>query len=241
MGISFKTAIIMRKSKMMLRVIVGVLFGVVSLSCGQKGGEELVAEKGLPKVMIMGDSISIGYMPHVKRLLEGKAVVVHHKGNAGPTIRGVKQIDGWLGDTKWDVIHVNFGLWDMYGWEYVKEDRSPKMYEKRLELLMNRLKKTGAKLVWATTTPACPEPEVTMRKRFGSDVVIAPALEKEYLDAALRVMKRHGIPVNDLHGLVKPKLKEYAIAADNVHFKPEGRKVLGEQVAREVLKVIGDR
>ncbi len=192
----------------------------------------------LPKVLIMGDSISLGYTPFVKKLLKGKAEVIHHKGNAGPTIRGMKEIDSWLGDTKWDLIHFNFGLWDMYGWEYVKEDRSPAMYEKRLETLVQRLEKTGAKLIWATTTPSCPEPEVTMRKRFKSDVVIAPALEQQYLDAALRVMKKHKVPVNDLYALIKPTLKQYAIAPNNVHFKPEGRKKLAEQVAKEILKRI---
>ncbi len=195
----------------------------------------------LPKVMIMGDSISIGYTPYVKKLLQGKAEVIHHKGNAGPTIRGLEHIDSWIGDTKWDVIHVNFGLWDMYGWEYVKHDRSPAMYEKRLETLVNRLKKTGAKLIWATTTPACPEPEVTMRKRFNADTVISPELERKYLSAAARVMKKHKIPVNDLHGLIKPTLKQHAIAPDNVHFKPEGREKLAGQVAKHILHLIETR
>lgn len=193
-------------------------------------------ETELPKVLIMGDSISLGYTPFVKKLLVGKAEVIHHKGNAGPTIRGIKQIDSWLGDTKWDLIHFNFGLWDMYGWEYVKQDRSPAMYEKRLETLVQRLEKTGAKLIWATTTPACPAPEFTMHKRFKSDVTIAPALEKQYLDAAQRVMKKHKIPINDLHALIKPTLQEHAVAQDNVHFRPEGRKKLAQQVAEKIIE-----
>jgi hypothetical protein len=205
------------------------------LSLAQEKAPSVDSPK-LPKVLLMGDSISLGYTPHVKTLLKGKAEVIHHKGNAGPTIRGVKLIDSYLGDTKWDVIHFNFGLWDMYGWEYAKEDRSPAMYEKRLETLVQRLEKTGAKLIWATTTPACPAPEFTMRKRFKSDVVIAPALEKQYLDAALRVMKKHKIPINDLHALIQPTLKEHAVALDNVHFRPEGRKKLAKQVAEKILE-----
>lgn len=190
----------------------------------------------LPKVMLLGDSISIGYTPYVKKLLKGKAEVIHHKGNAGPTIRGLKNIESYLGDTKWDVIHFNFGLWDMYGWEYVKEERSPAMYEKRLEAIVQRLEKTGAKLIWATTTPACPAPEFTMRKRFKSDVTIASELEKQYLEAAERVMNKHKIPINDLHALIKPTLKEHAIAQDNVHFRPEGRQKLAKQVAEKILE-----
>ena len=196
-------------------------------------------ETELPKVLIMGDSISLGYTPFVKKLLVGKAEVIHHKGNAGPTNRGIKQIDSWLGDTKWNLIHFNFGLWEMYGWEYVKQDRSPAMYEKRLETLVQRLEKTGAKLIWATTTPACPAPEFTMHKRFKSDVTIAPALEKQYLDAAQRVMKKHKIPINDLHALIKPTLQEHAVAQDNVHFRPEGRKKLAQQVAEKIIEHLG--
>ena len=203
--------------------------------------KEAPLESNFPKVLIMGDSISIGYTPYVKKLLQGKAEVIHHKGNAGPTIRGLKHIDQWLGSEKWDLIHFNFGLWDMYGWEYVKEDLSPAMYENRLETLVLRLQKTGAKLIWATTTPSCPKPEVSMRKRFNSETVIAPALEREYLDAALRVMKKHQIPLNDLHALILPNLKLHAVAPDNVHFKPTGRKILAKQVALTIEAALGEK
>ena len=59
------------------------------------------AEDSKPKnVLIIGDSISIGYTPHVVEMLKGTAVVKRHKGNAGPTLRGLEQIDSWLGDGK---------------------------------------------------------------------------------------------------------------------------------------------
>lgn len=221
-----------------LKSTITILTLLVGAMTHSSVAQEKAPSSELPKVLIMGDSISLGYTPLVKKLLKGKAEVIHHKGNAGPSIRGIKQIDSWLGDTdtKWDVIHFNFGLWDMYGWEYVTEDRSPAMYEKRLEILVQRLEKTGAKLIWATTTPSCPEPEVTMRKRFKSDVIIAPALEQQYLDAALRVMKKHKIPINDLHALIKPTLKQHAVAPNNVHFNPQGKMKLAEQVAKQILQ-----
>lgn len=185
----------------------------------------------LPKVLIMGDSISIGYTPHVVENLKGIAEVKRHKGNAGPTIRGMAKIEEWLGDEKWDLIHFNWGLWDMYGWEYHKEDRSPQAYGKRLEFLVARLKKTGAKLIWATTTPACPTNETTMKRRFKQEVRIPSDLEKKYLTVALGVMKKNGVQVNDLHAFIKPQWAKYSIADDNVHFKPEGKKALGKKVS----------
>ena len=187
-----------------------------------------------PKVLIMGDSISIGYTPYVVENLKGLAEVKRHRGNAGPTIRGLAKIEEWLGEEKWDLIHFNWGLWDMYGWEYHKEDRSPKAYGKRLEALVARLKETGAQLIWATTTPACPDNETTMKRRFQQDVRIPSELEQKYLTVALGIMKKNGVQVNDLYAFIKPQWDKYAIADDNVHFKPEGKKALGKKVAEHI-------
>jgi acyl-CoA thioesterase-1 len=194
--------------------------------------------KELPNVLIMGDSISIGYSPYVIENLKGVAEVRRHKGNAGPTIRGVAGIEEWLGKEKWDLIHFNWGLWDMYGWEYHKEDRSPEAYGTRLELLVGRLKKTGAKLIWATTTPACPANEITMARRFKQDIRISPELERKYLEAALAVMKKNGVEVNDLHAFMKPQWTKYAIADNNVHFTKLGSQKLGEQVAKAIRSAL---
>src|SRR5438552_13446227 len=72
---------------------------------------------GLPRVLIIGDSISIGYQVPLREALAGKANVHRPATNCGPTTRGVEQIEQWLGDDKnggkWDVIHFNFGLHDV--------------------------------------------------------------------------------------------------------------------------------
>ncbi len=211
---------------------------LLTLSVAQGMANEVAQGKELPKVLIMGDSISIGYTSHVVENLKGVAEVRRHKGNAGPTIRGVAKIDEWLGKEQWDVIHFNWGLWDMYGWEYHKEDRSPEAYGKRLESLVGRLKKTGAKLIWATTTPACPADETTMERRFKQKVRISPELERKYLEAALAVMKKHDVKVNDLHAFMKPRWNKYAIADNNVHFTKLGSQKLSEQVAKAIQSVL---
>jgi len=207
---------------------------VLSLTNQPAFAEKPSEDAKLPKVLIIGDSISLGYTPYVKNMLKDQAEVVHNRGNAGPTMRGVANIEKWLGDTPWDVIHFNWGLWDMYGWEYAKEDRSPARYAERLEALVARLKKTKAKLIWGTTTPACPEPEKTMLRRFKTKVVIVPQLEQQYLDAALEVMKKNKVEVNDLYAVVAPELKKYSPAADDVHYTKPGYEKLGEQVAKSI-------
>ncbi len=212
---------------MQLKVITRALVALLVMSLGSA-----LAEEELPKVLIIGDSISMAYTPIVKKELEGKAVVTRNKGNAGPSIRAVKFIDSWLGETEWDVIHFNWGLWDYYGWEYAKEDLSPDAYEKRLEKLVTRLKKTGARLIWGTTTPICPGAEKTMTKRFDSTVVITPELEKKYLDAARRVMEKYEVQINDLHAI--PDLRKHAIDDNDVHYVKEGNQMIAEQVAKAI-------
>ncbi len=191
------------------------------------------------RVLLIGDSICYGYEKGVRQLLEGKAEVVKNDGNAEYTGNGLKRLDEWLGDGTWDVIHFNWGLWDMYGWRYHQLDRSPAMYERRLEQLVARLEKTGAKLIWATTTPACPAPETTMRTRFEESVQISPEVQQQYTDAALRVMQKHKVAINDLHALMLPDLKKYQIADDNVHFNRAGSERLAAQVAKVILDHLG--
>lgn len=65
------------------------------------------------KVLIVGDSISIGYTPFVKESLKEVAEVVHNPGNAKHTGNGLKHIEDWIGDEQWDIIHFNWGLWDL--------------------------------------------------------------------------------------------------------------------------------
>jgi len=123
--------------------------------------------EGLPRVLLIGDSISMGYTLTVRRALKGKANVHRPKANCGPTDSGLKYIDKWLGGKKWDVIHFNWGRHDtMYYLNSVaREDRvphatkgafrrnSPEQYEKNLRELVTKLRATGATLIWASTTP----------------------------------------------------------------------------------------
>ena len=76
-----------------------------------------VDNPALPRVLIIGDSISIGYTPRVRKLLKGKANVHRPKTNCRWSAFGNEKILDWIGNSKWDLIHFNFGLWDWYGWK----------------------------------------------------------------------------------------------------------------------------
>jgi lysophospholipase L1-like esterase len=199
--------------------------------------------KDLPKVFIIGDSISIGYTPHVTEMLKEQAEVSRNRGNAQHTGTGLQQIDTWLGTTKWDVIHFNWGLHDLCYRDMNSKKKAAldkakgtltttlDQYEKNLEQLVLRLKTTGAVLIWAHTT-VVPAGEIG---RIEGD-------HKKYNDAATRVMKKHGVMINDLQALTEEFEPELFLKPANVHYKPEGYKKLAEQVAekiREALKSTG--
>jgi lysophospholipase L1-like esterase len=204
--------------------------------------KDSAGDSKLPRVLIIGDSISIGYTPHVKKMLKGKADVVHHRGNAQHTGTGLKKLDQWIGKTQWDVIHFNWGLWDLCyrhpkSKVQGKRDKANgtittdlKQYEKNLEALVVRLKKTNAKLVWAHTT-------VIPEKEAGRIVGDA----KKYNDVATTIMKKHGIAINDLHTLTKGFPTDHFKKPGDVHYTATGYKKLAKQVADTILKTVAEK
>src|SRR5690606_6324309 len=61
----------------------------------------------LPRVLLIGDSISIGYTLDVREMLKGEANVHRPPANCRSTNQGMISLDSWLGKEKWDVIHFN--------------------------------------------------------------------------------------------------------------------------------------
>ncbi|MHC4215863.1 MAG: SGNH/GDSL hydrolase family protein, partial [Planctomycetota bacterium] len=201
----------------------------------QMQNTKLYAFEFTTPVLMIGDSITGGYMSAVKRMLKEKAQI-RVADYRYPSIlycesseRGVQQMDNWLGSTPWNVIHFNFGLHDI---KYVdkmgektavtkgKQNIHVDQYEKNLEVFVARLKKTGAKLIFATTTPV---PEGASGRVSGDAA--------KYNATAVRVMKKHRIQINDLYALAMER-QEKIQRPRNVHFKkPEGYEVLARQVA----------
>jgi len=189
----------------------------------------------LPKALIIGDSISNGYFKPLQEQLKDGAVLTHNEGNAQHTAYGLKKLDQWLGNTHWDVIHFNFGLHDL---KYIdargrntsvetgKQQIPIDQYEQNLDKIVTRLKKTGAKLIFATTTPV---PDGTGFRAKGDAAI--------YNRTAVKVMKKHGIQIDDLYSFALPRLKEIQ-QESNVHFTPKGYEQLAEQVAKSILNAL---
>lgn len=153
-----------------------------------------------PNVLIIGDSISAGYTVPVRLKLKGKANVFRIKGNGKNSAYGLANLGKWIGNRHWDLIHFNWGLWDLcYRHPESKTQghrdkikgtitESPEQYQANLEKIVARLKKTDAKLIWCNTTPV---PEFEADRKLGDDLF--------YNKIAAKIMKENKIPINDFH------------------------------------------
>ncbi|MFO7947243.1 MAG: SGNH/GDSL hydrolase family protein [Armatimonadota bacterium] len=183
----------------------------------------------LPRVLLIGDSISIGYTLPTRTLLEGIANVHRIPMNGGPSSRGVAHIEEWLGDGQWDVIHFNFGLHDLKMDKEGNYQVPPEQYRENLETLVARLEATGAELVYATTTPV-PQ-NVGGPARRTADVIVYNRIAKD-------IMREHNIRVNDLYSFAWGQLQSIQ-KPRNVHFTDGGSAVLAGQVAYSIRRALG--
>lgn len=184
----------------------------------------LADDPALPRVLLIGDSISMGYTLPTRELLKGKANVHRIPANGGPTTNGLRNLKTWLGTGKWDVIHFNFGIHDMKFMEPGKQQVPPEAYEKNLREIVKQLQATGAKLIWATTTPI-PDGELNPPRTFDK----VPT----YNAIATKVMRESGVTLNDLNTAIIPHLAKLQNPRD-VHFNKEGSEFLAKEVAAKI-------
>ncbi len=186
------------------------------------------------RILIIGDSISLGYLPFVaEHFGDDGPLVAHNEGNAQSTNHALSsnRIYDWVaGD--WDVIYFNFGLHDL---SWADQDQTevavgtdgagPRVpldhYESQLQQIVDILGQTEAHLIFATTTPVY----TTEGSRFAG-------AEISYNEAALSVMQRNGIQVSDLHAyaLGNIRVNHLVGGSDNIHFNAAGYQVLAETV-----------
>jgi acyl-CoA thioesterase-1 len=199
----------------------------------------------LPRVLVVGDSISMNYHEAAKAALKGIANYYRIEGNGGPSDRGVVCMELWLGDYKqkglqWDLIQFNHGLHDLkqvydeatgtYGAYQVGLEE----YQANLEKEIAIMKKTGARLVWCSTTPVPDNSHGkwdngTFGRRKDEDLV--------FNKAAAEVIRRHPeIRVNDLNGYIRNSAGfDHWRKGTDVHFwGREEQELVGKAVAEAI-------
>ncbi len=185
-------------------------------------------------VLIIGDSISIGYTPFVQTALAPEVIVEHNPGNGGSTGRGIQRIEEWIGTKQWDVILFNFGLHDMvrvtperkYDTENGKISVSLQEYRENLVTIVHKLKETTATIIFINTTMV---PENAIGRKSEDP--------EKYNQVALEVMKENSIQVVDLY---TPSLKIHPENSNpgNVHYTEAGYIQLADYIVRAIKTAI---
>jgi lysophospholipase L1-like esterase/dienelactone hydrolase len=212
------------------------LLATLLLTAGAVSAQPPAApDPGLPKVVLIGDSIRQGYAPFVAKRLEGKAIVFNPEKNGGDSNSVRAHVDEWMIDQKPAVIHFNAGLHDL---RFTKETGRHQVevdaYAVALRQIVDRLRKeTTAGVVFANITPVIDErynrkPD-QMVTRHQADVL-------KYNAASEQVMRESGVPVNDLHWVVEQGGTAELLGGDGVHFTRVGYERLAEAVADSILR-----
>lgn len=174
-------------------------------------------DPALPRVLIIGDSISRSYTAPARAALVGKANVHRAPANCGRTENFFKNGEAWLnqnGSDQWDVITVNFGIHDY--------DKSPQQFADNLRKIFARLRQTGATVLWVRTTPwgrADDDPTVDRSPKTN--------------DSADAVAKEEGIESVDLHALLINERGRLQ-AKDHTHWNDEGAAAMGKAVGTAI-------
>ena len=210
-------------------------------------GPELEPSTTLPNCLILGDSVSIGYAGVAAKALADVCMTQHSPfdhsdGGAGSTAVGVACLDNFLATQRqtrvqWDVIMYNFGLHNTV----YNSTAGEALYEKELTNITTRLLATGAKLIFATTTPYMPDTTV------GNPVVA------ELNAIARNVIKGKGIVLLDLHKVVmdtcSPAPAHTAPYVDckicrrhpcSYHYNSIGETAQGESVAAAMRPLVAE-
>ena len=179
------------------------------------------------EVILIGDSIRMGYQPFVEKELEGTATVHGAQQNGGTSENVLNNLDEWVLSRGAALVHLNCGLHDLRTWpEEGKSVPLPEYRKNVEEILRTILDKASLKAVWALTTPVIEERHNPRRDfdRFEADVVA-------YNREAAEICNRLGVPVNDLYSVVMCAGPGELLGQDGVHFTPEGSALLGKAVA----------
>jgi lysophospholipase L1-like esterase/dienelactone hydrolase len=185
------------------------------------------APAGLPKVLLIGDSIRLGYAPLVAKKLAGTAEVISVPAPIGDTTVVLKHLDEWLAG-KPAVVHFNSGLHDVKVDKAAKTHQVPvETYKRNLTTIVERVRKVTPLVVFANTTPIRDDRHAGRKAafdRFEKDV-------SAYNAAATATMAGLGVAVNDLHRIVEDGGSETLLGRDGTHFTPAGNERLAEAVA----------
>ncbi len=179
-------------------------------------------------VVLVGDSIRMGYQASVTAALADVADVWASEANGGDSRHVLTHLDEWVLARKAQIVHVNCGLHDLKKDFAAGEAQVPLAeYAQNVRAILRRLQREmDAVIIWAATTPV-DEKRHHQNKgfdRFEADV-------DAYNAAAIEVAGELDVEVDDLFAVIENAGKGDLLTADGVHFTQEGSTLLGNAVA----------
>jgi len=186
------------------------------------------------KILIVGDSISMGYTPTVAAELADVAEVVHHPGNGTDSSNVISGIGEWIAEARPDVVTLNCGLHD------IKREKTNRLcqvpldfYKMILPIVIDKIRSAGCRAVWVNTTPVIEKRHQAVKPfdRYNKDV-------DAYNKAAKDVAQKAGLPVINLHKAAGDLGLETALADDGVHFTADAYEALGKKVAARLREML---
>ena len=179
----------------------------------------------MKKVVLIGDSIRLGYQARVAGLLAGKAAVTGPDDNCRFAAYTLFNLAAWVPENDYDVIQWNNGQWDTCHMLDGRIHTPLATYLELQERIAAVLLKKTRRLVFATTTPVWPEQFASgsVHPRKDEDI-------REYNHAATDLLSKRGIQINDLHSLVARDVRKY-ISQDMVHLSEAGNDLCARRVA----------
>ena len=187
----------------------------------------------MKNVLLIGDSIRMGYDKAVKKSLEGKANVFFPPENCEMSSRVLRYLHEWkgnlMGKEPVDVIHWNAGLWDTLRLFGEEPHTTPEGYAYYIERICQRIRNRfpDAKVIFATSTRVQSEKMLPDFKRYNEDI-------EAYNAIAVDIVKKYGFAVNDLYS-VSAALPDEA-HSDPVHYyTPAGTEAFANAVLSYLL------
>ncbi len=180
----------------------------------------------MKKVVLLGDSIRIGYGKKVPEMLKGEYEVWQPEDNCRYSAYTYRMFYEYINElSKADVIHWNNGLWDathcVDGDAFMPLD----YYLYFMKRIAQRLLKITDKVIFATTTAASDE------NPYDKNDTI-----KKYNEAVVPMLREMGVTINDLHSIVYPKRAQY-VCEDKLHLTDEGYEVCAKQVCEAIRSI----
>jgi len=192
----------------------------------------------MKKIVLLGDSIRLGYEKFIKDSLEGVAEVYSPKDNCKFTLNLLRYIHSYVGPdglpSDADLVHWNAGLWDVIN--MVGDDlplTPPDAYADLIKRINKRIRWCfpKAKIVFATSTNVVEERYTGTVRRFNKDI-------ENYNKIALDALNGTDTVINDLYSITKNIPSE--CRSDMTHFNTEqGVKTLGGKVLAVICKELG--